>query len=229
MGRVLIACETSGVVRRAFAAKGHDAWSVDLLPSEDRSNKHIIGDGRDLLGDGWDLLMVAHPPCTRLCNSGVRWLSEPPPGRTRDEMWAELDEAAALFSAFWNAPIERVCVENPIMHHHAKARIVGYQPPAQFVQPHWFGEPVFKSTGLYLRGLPPLKATNPLKVPEPGTEEHKAWSRIHRASGWQPERWKERSRFFEGVAQAMADQWHHLLPPEDYAAPSEQLGFAFAA
>lgn len=121
MGRVLIACETSGVVRRAFAAKGHDAWSVDLLPSEDRSNKHIIGDGRDLLNDGWDLLMVAHPPCTRLCNSGVRWLTAPPPGRTREEMWAELDEAAALFSAFWNAPIERVCVENPIMHHHAQA------------------------------------------------------------------------------------------------------------
>ena len=229
MGRVLIACETSGVVRRAFAAKGHDAWSVDLLPSEDRSNKHIIGDGRDLLNDGWDLLMVAHPPCTRLCNSGVRWLTVPPPGRTRDEMWAELDEAAALFSAFWNAPIERVCVENPIMHHHAKARIAGYQAPAQFVQPHWFGEPVFKSTGLYLRGLPPLKATNPLVAPEPGTDEHKAWSRIHRATGWQAERWKERSRFFEGVAQAMADQWHHLLPPEDYAAPSEQLGFAFAA
>src|SRR5260221_3737084 len=89
--RVLIACETSGIVRRAFLARGHDAWSCDLLPSEDASNRHMIGDARDLLGEGWDLLMVAHPPCTRLCNSGVRWLTSPPPGRTKAELWAELD------------------------------------------------------------------------------------------------------------------------------------------
>ena len=81
--RGLVACETSGRVRRAFAAHGPDMWSCDLLPAEDGSNRHIIGDVRDLLGDGWDFLMVAHPPCTRLCNSGVRWLSVPPPGRTR--------------------------------------------------------------------------------------------------------------------------------------------------
>lgn len=83
--RVLIACEFSGVVRRAFAELGHDAWSCDLLPAEDGSNRHYTGDVRDILHDGWDLLMVAHPPCTRLCNSGVRWLSVPPRGRTRAE------------------------------------------------------------------------------------------------------------------------------------------------
>jgi hypothetical protein len=205
--RVLIACEFSGTVRRAFAARGHDAWSCDLLPAEDRSNHHITGDARDHLNDGWDLLMVAHPPCTRLCNSGVRWLTVPPPGRTMEEMWAELEEGAALFSAFWNAPIPRVCVENPIMHRHAKARIVNYQKPAQTVQPWWFGEPVFKGTGLYLRGLPPLQPTAKLMPPEPGTPDHKAWSVIHRSTGWNPERWRERSRFFPGIAEAMATQW----------------------
>lgn len=208
--RVLVACEYSGVVRRAFADRGHDAWSCDLLPSEDRSNRHIIGDARDLLKDGWDLLMVAHPPCTRLCNSGVRWLFGPPPGRTREEMWAELEAGAALFSDFWNAPIERVCVENPIMHGHAKARIRNYRRPAQIVQPWWFGEPVFKGVGLYLRGLPPLRATARLTPPAPGTEEHKAWSLIHRASGTNPDRWRVRSRFFPGIAHAMAEQWGGL-------------------
>lgn len=207
--RVLIACETSGIVRRAFAAKGHDAWSCDLLPSEDRSNRHIVGDARDLLNDGWDLLMVAHPPCTRLCNSGVRWLSAPPPGRTREAMWAELDEGAALFSTFWNAPIDRICVENPIMHRHAKERIEGYRPPAQIVQPWWFGEPVFKGIGLYLRNLPKLEPTARLTRPAPGTAEHKAWAKIHRAPQG-PNRWRERSRFFAGVAAAMADQWGAL-------------------
>lgn len=76
--RVLVACEYSGIVRNAFLDRGHDAWSCDLLPAEDRSNRHITGDARDILNDGWDLLLVAHPPCTRLCNSGVRWLSNPP-------------------------------------------------------------------------------------------------------------------------------------------------------
>ena len=96
--RVLVACEYSGIVRNAFLARGHDAWSCDLLPSEDGSNRHIRGDAREILNDGWDLLMVAHPPCTRLCNSGVRWLSHPPPGKTKEQMWNELHESTALFS-----------------------------------------------------------------------------------------------------------------------------------
>lgn len=204
--RVLVACETSGVVRRAFAALGHDAWSCDLLPAEDRSNRHLIGDLRDYLGLGWDLLMVAHPPCTRLCNSGVRWLKVPPPGRSLADMWADLDAGAALFSACWQAPIDRVAVENPIMHRHARERMPADLPRPQIVQPWWFGEPAFKATGLYLRGLPPLQPTNRLTPPRPGTEDHKAWSAIHRAPPG-PDRWWFRSRTFAGVAAAMADQW----------------------
>lgn len=204
--RVLIGCETSGVVRRAFSARGHDAWSCDLLPAEDGSNRHIRGDIRDVLNDGWDLLAVFHPPCTRLCNSGVRWLKVPPPGRTLEDMWRELDEGADLFSAVWNAPVERVAVENPVMHRYAKERIRNYQPATQTVQPWWFGDEAFKATGLYLRGLPKLTPTNKLAPPAAGTAQHRAWSRVHRMSPG-PDRWKERSRTFPGVAAAMAMQW----------------------
>ena len=137
--RVLVACEYSGIVRNAFLERGHDAWSCDLLPSEDGSNRHIRGDARAILNDGWDLLMVAHPPCTRLCNSGVRWLSKPPPGRTLNDMHRELREGADLFSVFWNAAIDRICVENPVMHKHAKALIVNYREFSQSVQPWQFG------------------------------------------------------------------------------------------
>jgi len=197
--RVLIACEFSGIVRRAFAARGHDAWSCDLLPAEDGSNRHIIGDVRDLLGDGWDLLMVAHPPCTRLCNSGVRWLSAPPRGKTLEQMWQDLDEGAALFSDCWNAPIERIAIENPVMHRHAKARIVGFEEHAQSIQPWQFGDAEAKRTCLWLRGLPALVPTHPVK---PETIVHRVW---RMPPG--PDRQKERSRFFPGVANAMADQW----------------------
>ncbi|MBI1202640.1 MAG: hypothetical protein GC182_09035 [Rhodopseudomonas sp.] len=195
--RVLIACEFSGIVRRAFAMRGHDAWSCDLLPADDRSNKHIVGDARDLLGDGWDLLMVAHPPCTRLCNSGVRWLTTPPPGKTKDEMWSDLAEGAALFSSFWNAPIERICVENPVMHRHAKALIENYAPPAQSVQPWQFGHGETKRTCFWLKNLPLLTPTNIVE------------GREQRVAKMPPSahRWKERSRFFPGIAEAMADQW----------------------
>nr|WP_294577494.1 hypothetical protein [uncultured Rhodopila sp.] len=213
--RVLIGCETSGIVRRAFAALGHDVWSCDLLPAEDGSNRHIVCDVRELLTNGWDLLAVMHPPCTRLCNSGVRWLSVPPPGKTLPQMWGELDAGASLFNACWNAPIGRVCVENPIMHKHARERIENYAKP-QIVQPHWFGEPFFKATGLHLRGLPELVATNRLPPPTPGTEEHKRWSAVHRAPPG-PNRWKDRSRFFPGIAAAMADQWGGWAEEEAFA------------
>lgn len=203
--RILIGCEVSGIVRRAFAARGFDAWSCDHEPSEDRSNRHIIGDIRDVLDDGWDMLFVAHPPCTRLCNSGVRWLTAPPRGRTLESMWQELDEAVDLFSACWRAPIPHVAVENPVMHRHARERIADLVRP-QTVQPWWFGEPFFKATGFYLHNLPPLKATHRLTPPKPGTPEHKAWSAIHRAPPG-PDRARFRSRTFDGVASAMADQW----------------------
>jgi hypothetical protein len=214
--RVLIGCETSGMVRNAFLARGHDAWSCDLLPADDRSNRHMICDIRDVLDWGWDLMAVMHPPCTRLCNSGVRWLHGPPKGRTLEEMWVELDDGAALFSACWNAPIPRVAIENPVMHKHAKARIENFEPAAQTVQPWWFGDPAFKATGLYLRGLPPLVETNRLTKPKSGTEEHKKWSMIHRASPG-PDRWKLRSATFPGIANAMADQWGDLIVEEHAA------------
>lgn len=204
--RILIGCETSGVMRRAFAARGHDVWSCDILPSEDRSNRHITGDLRDHLGDGWDLLAVMHPPCTRLCNSGVRWLHTPPPGRTKEEMWEDLDNATQFFAACWNAPIERVSIENPIMHRHARERMPTSLPKPQIVQPWQFGEPFTKATGFYLRGLPHLVPTNILERPASGTPEHAAWSAVHRAPPG-ANRWKFRSRTFIGIAEACADQW----------------------
>lgn len=165
----------------------------------------MICDVRDILDDGWDMA-VMHPPCTRLCNSGVRWLHTPPTGRTRAEMWADLDEGVALFIACWNAPIERVAVENPVMHRHARERMPADLPRPQIVQPWWFGEPYFKATGFYLRGLPELIATNRLTPPKSGTNAHKKWSAVHRAPPG-PDRWKIRSRTFDGVANACAGQW----------------------
>lgn len=203
--RVLIGCECSGIVRRAFAALGHDVWSVDLKPAEDRSNRHIVGDVRDYLTPDWDLLAVLHPPCTRLTNSGVRWLSVPPPGKTLAAMWAELEEGAALFSDCLNAPIERIAVENPVMHRHAKARIRNFRPAAQSVQPWQFGQEeagpdnVKKRTCLWLKNLPPLVPTGTL-------DGRTARDEIHKASPG-PDRAERRSRFFPGLAAAMADQW----------------------
>jgi len=197
--RVLVACERSGIVRRAFAARGHDVWSCDLAPAEDGSNRHMVCDVREILNDGWDLLAVMHPPCTRLCNSGVRWLSGPPPGRTVDDMQAELREGAALFSDFWNAPIERIAVENPIMHRHAKALIRNFKPHAQSVQPWQFGDGETKRTCFWLKGLPPLVPTHPEK---PATVVARVW---RMPPG--PDRARERSRFYPGIAAAMAEQW----------------------
>lgn len=197
--RVLVACEYSGTVRNAFLARGHDAWSCDLLPAENQSNRHIQGDARNILGDNWDLL-IAHPPCTRLCNSGVRWLSVPPPGKTQAEMQEELLAGADLFSAFWNAPIARIAVENPVMHKHAKALIRNYSKPAQSVQPWQYGHGECKRTCFWLRNLPPLSPTNIVN----GREQ-----RVARMSPG-PDRWKERSRFYSGIAEAMADQWGTL-------------------
>lgn len=216
--RVLIGCETSGIVRRAFERRGHDVWSCDVLPAEDGSNRHIVCDIRELLDDRWDLLAVMHPPCTRLCNSGVRWLDAPPPGRTAEEMIVELHDAADLFSACWNAPIERIAIENPIMHGRAKALIRNYCPPAQFVEPWWFGEPFFKRIGLWLRKLPLLVPTLKLTPPAPGTKLHGAWSRVHRMSGYGRDRRRDRSRFYPGVADAMAALWGGIVSAQEAAA-----------
>ncbi|RBW63041.1 hypothetical protein [Ruegeria sp. A3M17] len=203
--KVLVGCETSGIVRRAFLDQGHDAWSCDLLPADDRSNRHMQCDVRDVLDMSWDLLAVMHPPCTRLCNSGVRWLSKPPEGRTLNDMWSELDNGAELFSACWNAPVPRVAIENLVMHRHAKERIENYQPFAQSVQPWQFGrdedgpDNEKKRTCFWLRGLPTLTPTGTLD----GTT---ARDSVFKASPG-PNRWKTRSKFFPGLAAAMACQW----------------------
>ena len=130
----------------------------------------------------------------------------PPPGRTLEEMWADLEAGVELFSACWNAPIERIALENPIMHRYARERMPADLPRPQIVQPWWFGDPAFKATGFYLRGLPPLVGTNRLIPPKVGTDEHKAWSAVHLASPG-PERWRFRSRTFDGIATAIASQW----------------------
>ena len=204
--KILIGCETSGTVRNAFIDNGHDAWSCDILPADDQTNRHIQDDIRKVLEmEAWDLLMVAHPPCTRLCNSGVRWLHKAPPGKTVQEMWEELDEGAALFSDLWNADIPRIAIENPIMHKHAKARIENFEPFAQSVQPYEFADSVeaednvSKRTCLWLKNLPLLQKTSDLTRE---TARHD----IHLASPG-PDRWKFRSKFHKGLAQAMAEQW----------------------
>src|SRR4051812_22799665 len=194
--RILVACEFSGIVRDAFIAAGHEAVSCDLLPSE-RPGPHIRGDAafvahRDK-GE-WDL-MVAHPPCTFLANSGVRWLyggkgTTPDPAR-----WTEMEDAARFFRVLLDAPIPRIAVENPVMHSHA-----GIRKPDQYVQPWQFGHGEVKATGLWLRGLPPLTPTNIVDGREP---------RVHHASPG-PDRWKERSRTLPGIAAAMASQWGFL-------------------
>lgn len=205
--RVLVGCERSGVVRRAFEAIGCDAWSCDIEPCDDGSNRHIRGNVLDHLDDGWDLLAVMHPPCTVLCNSGAKHLYIN--GRKengRDEArWAELERAASFYRALRDAfQIPRRAIENPVMHGHA-IRLTG-RGQTQFVQPWWFGDPAFKSTGLELVNLPALQPTDKLTPPAPGTAEHKSWSKVHREPPG-PDRARRRSQTYPGLARAMAAQW----------------------
>jgi len=190
--RVLIACEFSGVVRRAFRSRGHDAWSCDLLPAEDSDPHHYRGSIAAILSAGaaWDL-MIAHPPCTYLANSGARWWS----GRQREQADA-LDFVRALMSA----PIPRIAIENP------PGKIgTAIRPADQYIQPWQFGHAETKKTGLWLKGLAPLKPTRDVRAEMlalPAKERH----RVHYTSPG-PDRWKERSRTLHGIADAMADQW----------------------
>lgn len=184
--RVLIACEESATVREAFIAQGHDAWSCDILPSRVDRN-HFQCDVREVLHLGWDL-MIAHPPCTRLANSGVRWLSE-------RNLWDEMREGAEFFRLLLNASIPRIAVENPIPHKYALA-IIGRKYD-QLVQPYQFGHGEQKATCFWLKNLLPLRPTRIVS----GREQ-----RLHRLSP-SPDRAKERSVTYAGIAQAMAEQW----------------------
>ena len=194
--RVLVACEYSGRVRDAFIRRGHEAMSCDILPT-DVPGLHYQGDVRDILGDGWDL-MVAHPPCTYMTNSGVTWLHKDP---TR---WAKLDDAAAFFKMLLDAPIEKIAVENPIMHKYAKERIGGVKQ-TQVVQPWMFGHTEQKATCLWLKNLPPLVPTNDVKAKMLQLPDNER-QRLHYLPP-SADRWKLRSTTYMGIAEAMADQW----------------------
>lgn len=186
----LVACEYSGRTREALRARGIDAVSCDLEPAEDDSPHHIHGDVLDMLKQPWDLV-IAHPPCTYLANSGVRWLHTDP-GR-----WAKMEEAARFFLACLNANAPRVAVENPVMHGQGRA-IIGRKQDFT-VQPWQFGDNETKRTCFWTRGLPPLRPTSDL-------DGSTAYARVHREPPG-PNRWKERSRTPQGLADAMADQW----------------------
>jgi hypothetical protein len=211
--KALIACETSGVFREAFLDAGWDAWSCDVLPADTETNRHIRCDVREILDDGWDLMAVMHPPCTRLCRAGHRWLFGPgrshpkklPKGRSWVDMLAEYEEAKALFLACWRAPIPCRAVENPVMHAPAREDMPELPEPSR-VQPWWFGHEAFKETCWFLDGLPPLQATDRLTPPERGSEAWKRWSAIHRAPPGK-DRWKIRSKSWPGMAKAAAAQW----------------------
>lgn len=179
--RVLVACEFSGIVRDAFADRGHDAWSCDLLPTE-RPGFHIQGDVRRHLDNGWDL-MIAHPPCTHLAVSGARWFKD-----KLDEQAEALDFVRALLAA----PIPRIALENPVSIISSRIR-----KPDQIVQPWWFGDGKIKATCWWLKNLPPLVATNIVDGRE---------AEVHRMPPG-PDRWKNRSRTYRGLAEAIAEQW----------------------
>lgn len=180
--RVLVACEFSGTVRDAFKAKGHDAWSCDLLPTE-KPGQHIQDDVLNHLSNGWDL-MIAHPPCTHLAVSGARWFKD-----KKDEQ----DQAISFFMALARAPINRICIENPVCIMSSR-----WRKPDQIIQPYQFGHAESKKTCLWLKNLPKLIET---KVITDNIQQ----------SVWKcppgKDRWKIRSKTFEGIASAMANQW----------------------
>ena len=200
MKRVLVACEYSATVRDAFRAAGHDAWSCDLLPTDGDPKWHHKGDIRDILHDGWDLL-IGHPPCTYLTNSGVTWLHKD------QSRWSRLDEGAAFFKMLLDAPVDRIAIENPIMHKYAKERIGGVKQ-TQLIQPWMFGHMEQKATCLWLKKLPPLVPTNNVKEAMLALPDNQR-QRLHYLPP-SADRWKERSRTYQGIADAMASQWGEL-------------------
>lgn len=188
--RVLVACEFSGTVRDAFLNLGHDAVSCDLLPTESKG-PHLRCDVRDVLGDGWDL-MVAHPPCTHLAVSGARWFKD---------KQVEQRSALAFVSTLLNAPIKMIALENPVSIISSRIR-----KPEQIIQPWQFGHPESKKTCLWLKGLPILEATKVLPLPPSGRWDNQTPSGQNKL-GPSPDRWKLRSQTFQGIASAMASQW----------------------
>ena len=190
--KVLIACEFSGIVRDAFIERGHDAISCDLLPTE-RPGPHIQGDVLPVLREAWDLV-IAHPPCTYLALVGNRWMAEDPEGRT-----PKMIEGVEFFKQCWNANAPLVCVENPAPLQQAAAILP--KGPQQYVNPWHHGDPYSKRTGLWLKNLPPLFSTMIVKPIQPWHNGGGAT-----APGLHSNQ-KMRAQSFEGIADAMADQW----------------------
>lgn len=192
--RVLVACEYSGRVRLAFRDKGHDAWSCDLLSSEDNSPYHLDVDVIELLTEGWDL-MIAHPPCTYLAVSGLHWNSRIE-GRA-----AKTEEALVFVQALMDAPIDKICVENPVSCISTRIR-----KPDQIIQPWYFGEDASKKTCLWLKNLPLIVETNRL-AGDSKTRRANQTASGQNNIGPSADRWKERSRTYQGIANAFAEQW----------------------
>ena len=194
--KVLIACEYSGRVRDAFIGLGHDAMSCDLLPT-DKPGPHYQGDVFDIINDGWDL-MIAHPPCTYLSNSGVCHLHKDA------SRWPKMFDGSAFFKKLLGAPIKKIAIENPIMHGYAKTLIGGVKQ-SQIVRPWMFGHTEQKSTCLWLKGLPMLTETNNVKDEMLLLPKNKREKMFYLPPS--PDRWKIRSTTYQGIADAMASQW----------------------
>ena len=198
---VLVVCERSGKVREAFRKRGHNAYSCDLVPADDNSPYHYIRDALLAIKAPWDLL-IAHPTCTYLCNSGVSWLYEGPSGHNA-ERWAALSKAIAFFNELkWADHIPFRALENPIPHGYAVSGIGRYN---QLIQPYMFGHAESKATCLWLHNLPKLVPTNDVKARWKSLPKKDA-QRLHYLSP-SPQRARLRSETFQGIADAMAEQW----------------------
>jgi hypothetical protein len=204
--RVLVACEYSGVVRDAFTKAGHDATSCDLLPSESPHGKHFQGDVMEILAQDWDLL-IAHPPCTYLCVSGIHWNNK------RPERAAQTEEALKFVEALLNANIPKICLENPIGVISTRIR-----KPTQIIQPYQYGHDASKQTCLWLKNLPSLQPTKfiePRIVTTPSGKKANRWANQcdnygHDSLPPSADRWKIRSATYQGIADAMVEQWGGL-------------------
>lgn len=201
--RVLVDCESSGNVRDAFSALGHDAWSCDLLPT-DKPGKHFQCDAIDVLNNAgpWDLV-IAHPPCTFLNVAGLHW-------NDRGRGWDGTEKALLFVESIWRSKVKRLCIENPvgIINTH-----LDFMPPPQYIQPYWFGADASKKTGLWTRGLPPLlgiKYIAPRLVEWKGKVRQRWSNQTDSGQNRLPpsaDRWKLRSETYPGIATAMAEQW----------------------
>lgn len=192
--RILLACEVSGECRRAFRAKGHDAWSCDLLPPDDGSEFHIQWDAHKAISKGWDM-MIAFPPCTYLCSSGLHW------NHKRPERVIKTVDAMAFFMALVHAPIEKIAIENPI-----GCMSTAYRKPDQIIQPYMFGHAESKSTCLWLKNLPLLTPSQIVPKPACGYWDNQTPSGQNKL-GPGVNRAKIRSTTYSGIAACMASTW----------------------